>query len=247
MGWVALLAAIREVLNVFMPYNDLVSKLFFVVVPIGLFVQIYRYRRFSNAVQRQQTKWVVFGLTIGISGFAGTLMLIMITFARPGFATGLMGYILGGTALILFLLFIPASIGMAILRSHLWDVDILIRRTLVYGALTATLALVFFGSVILLQRLVGSFTGVENSPIAIVISTLAIAGLFSPLRRRIQNDIDRRFFRRKYNAQKTLESFAASVRDEVELEDLTGRLLAVVEETMQPENVSLWLKPTDHR
>jgi hypothetical protein len=243
MGWVALLAAVREVLNVYMPDNDLVSKLFFVVVPIGLLFQIYRYRRFSNAVQRQQTKWVVFGLTIGISGFAGTLMLIMITFARPGFATGLMGYILGGTALILFLLFIPASIGMAILRSHLWDVDILIRRTLVYGALTATLALVFFGGVVLLQQVIGGISGTQDSPVAIVISTLAIAALFTPLRRRIQNDIDRRFYRKKYDAARTLEAFSTMVREDVELDQLTIHLLAVVEGTMQPERVGLWLKP----
>jgi hypothetical protein len=236
---VALLAAVREVLNVFMPTNDLISKLFLVVVPTVLFVQIYRYRRISNAVQRQQTKWVVFGLTIGIGGFAGTITLIMF---RPEVATGLVANIVGGTALNLFLLFIPASIGMAILRSHLWDVDILIRRTLVYGALTATLALVFFSSVILFQRLVGTLTGVENSPIAIVISTLAIAALITPLRRRIQTDIDRRFYRKKYDAARTLETFSANVREDVELDQLTAHLLTVVEGTLQPASVSLWLK-----
>jgi hypothetical protein len=132
------------------------------------------------------------------------------------------------------------SIGFAILRARLWDVDILINRTLVYGTLSVALALVYIGCVVLLRQVLAPLTG--TSEIAIVASTLIIAALFTPLRRRIQNAIDKRFYRRKYDATKVLAAFGATARDETDLERLTGELLRVVDETMQPEFVGLWLR-----
>jgi hypothetical protein len=140
---------------------------------------------------------------------------------------------------------IPLSIGIALLRYRLWDIDILINRTLVYGSLTALLALLYFGLVIGLQSLVRLFTGqVSQSPVVIVASTLALFALFQPLRRRLQKIIDRRFYRIKYDAAKTLVAFSATLRDEVDLSRLSEDLVAVVQETMQPAHISLWLRPT---
>jgi hypothetical protein len=136
---------------------------------------------------------------------------------------------------------IPAAIAIAILRYRLYDIDVIIRKTLLYGALTGLLALVYFGSVVLLQGLFEALTG-QSSPIVIVISTLLIAALFIPLRRRLQRAIDRRFFRQKYDAQQVLAQFAKTARDEVELEALTAELARVTRETVQPESLTIWLR-----
>jgi hypothetical protein len=137
---------------------------------------------------------------------------------------------------------IPIAIGIAILKYRLYDIDLLINRTLVYGSLTAMLALVYVGTIVLLQGLVRTLTG-QESQLPIVASTLTVAALLNPLRGRMQGFIDRRFYRRKYDARKTLEAFSAQLRDETDLDALSDDLVGVVRETMQPTHVSLWLRP----
>jgi hypothetical protein len=144
------------------------------------------------------------------------------------------------------ILLIPISIGIAMLRSHLFDIDVIIRRTLVYGAVTTTLATTYAVVGILLQAAFYAVTR-QGSALAIVGSTLAIAALFQPVRSRAQATVDRRFYRRKYNAARTLEAFGRTLRSEVDLDQVTGHLLSVVEETMQPSHVSLWLVRPDRR
>jgi hypothetical protein len=139
---------------------------------------------------------------------------------------------------------VPIAVGFAVLKYRLYDIDVVINRTLVYGSLTAALALVYFGGVATTQAIFHALTGQEQQPqLAIVVSTLVIAALFNPLRRRIQSFIDRRFYRRKYDAIKTLEAFSAKLRDETDLDALRDDLVGVVRETMQPAHVSLWLRP----
>ena len=140
---------------------------------------------------------------------------------------------------------LPLALAVGILRYRLFDIDVIIRKTTSYAILTALLALVYFGSVVVLQRLLAPVTG--ESTAAVVLSTLLIAALFLPLRRRVQATIDRRFFRKKYDAEKVLQQFAATARDETDLDALTAELLRVIQETMEPEHVSVWLKPTTKR
>ena len=205
-------------------------------------VQLYRYRWVSSPRERQQTKWVVFGIAASITVVVGgsVPLLIFPALAEPGslYPVALNALNTVGP------LFIPLSFGFAMLRSRLWDIDVLINRTLVYGTLTVILAVVYIGLVIGLQALLRGIISQDNS-VAIVISTLAIAALFQPLRHRIQAIIDRRFYRQKYDAAKTLETFNATLRNEVDLEQLREHLLAVVRETMQPTHVSLWLRPPE--
>ncbi len=215
-----------------------------VVVATLALVQLYRYRRISSPLQRQQTKWVVFGLAVPCTVLVGGYGLAIIpALGDPSVPSGASYQLAFPAILGCMLLLIPLSFGFAMLRSRLWDIDVLINRTLVYGTLTASLALVYVGLVIGLQALLRGVIS-HDSGVAIVISTLAIAALFQPLRRRIQRSIDRRFYRSKYDAAKIIEAFSATLRNDVDLEELREQLLAVVQETMQPSHVSLWLRPT---
>ncbi len=204
---------------------------------------MYRYRKVSTPEERQQTKWVVFafGIFIGSLPLSFVLPAIFPTLAVGTPAGFWWEFVNNGVVSCLVPALLPLAIGASILRYRLWDIDLVIRRTLVYGALTATLALVYFGSVLLLQMLSKALTG-QQSPVVTVISTLLIAALFSPLRQRIQNDIDRRFYRQKYNAEQALVEFANYARNETELSALTERLTLIVQETMQPSTLVIWLQ-----
>jgi hypothetical protein len=197
---------------------------------------ILRLRR-GSWVERQQIKWLAYAATASAGGS-------ILTYTPPEAIGARWVTSVGYVLLELGVLGIPISIGIAILRYRLYEIDTLINRTLVYGSLTAMLALVYFGGVTVTQALLRTLTGQEKLPqLVIVASTLLIAALFTPLRRRIQSFIDRRFYRRKYDARKTLEAFSAKLRDETDLEALNNDLVGVVRETMQPAHVSLWLRP----
>ncbi len=219
-------------------YSALAEALWLVMLLVGVLAQIYRYRRVSTPTQRQQTKWVMFGLIVMFVGAAIWTTLFEIFPLESG-STRLALKLALGIAVLFYTAF-PFSVVFSILRYRLWDIDILINRTLVYALLTGVLALLYLGSVVVLQTIFSAVSE-QRSPVAIVISTLLIAALFAPLRRRIQGFIDRRLYRRKYDAVQTLAQFTQTARDEVELEALTAELVQVVQETMQPETVSLWL------
>jgi hypothetical protein len=213
-----------------------------------IFSQIYRYRRVSTPVQRQQTKWIVFGVTAAVGAYIGLLVISTIAELIPSLFNLLNNNLFNevwGIILPIALLLIPLSIGFSILRYRLYDIDVLINRTLVYGTLTVLLALVYFGLIFAMQYLLRGIIS-QNNDVAIVVSTLAIATLFQPLRQRVQTIIDRRFYRRKYDAAKIVESFSATLRNEVDLNQLSEHLITVVQETMQPAHVSLWLRKSDH-
>jgi hypothetical protein len=204
-----------------------------------LFAQVYRYLKVSGPVERQQTKWVIFGLM-------ATLVILILVSVPPeinsslGQPGTLYDLILDFVSFWIVLL-VPLTFGIAILRHRLFDIDVIINRTLVYGSLTATLVVLYVVAIVFFQTVLHALTG-SDSQLAVVASTLNIAALFNPLRRRIQDFIDRRFYRRKYDAARTLEAYAARLRDEPDLEQLRGALISVVERTVQPEHVSLWLR-----
>jgi hypothetical protein len=212
------------------------------ILGAGVGAQIYRYARVSGPVQRQQTKWVVFGfaaVTALLLAFQAPSAIVP-ALAQPGLARVL--YELTTASVFLAIgICLPLCLGVAILRHRLYDIDLLINRALVYGALTATLAAVYFGTVVLLQGVFRIVTG-QEAEAAIIVSTLAIAALFQPLRSRLQAFIDRRFYRHKYDAAQTLAAFSAHLRDEVDLVTLSDELVAVVDKTMQPSHVSLWVR-----
>ena len=190
---------------------------------------VVRFRR-SRGIERQQLKWFTYAAAVTLGG------LVM----NEALSLGIAGNLL----FLPFIPSIPVAAGIAILRYGLYEIDILINRTLVYGLLTATLAAVYFGGVSATQTIFRTLTGQERqSQLAIVVSTLVIAALFNPLRRRIQSFIDRRFYRSKYDAAKTLAAFSAKLRDETDLDALSDDLTSVIRETMQPSHVSLWLRP----
>lgn len=205
--------------------------------------QIYRYRHASTPVQRQQTKWAVAGLILTV---VVNQLYWQPAIWVPAFnAKDSLYPLLAGPDSFLMICILAVSFGVAILRYRLYDIDIIIRRTLIYGSLTVILVGVYVAGVVGVQSIVNAIargSGNETSPVLVVITTLVIAALFQPLRRRVQRFIDRRFYRRKYDSRKTVEAFSATLRQQVDLATLTGQLVTVVDETMQPEHVSLWLR-----
>jgi hypothetical protein len=214
------------------PVNTIMSALVFVAAVSTLGLRLLR----TRGIERQQIKWPAFVAVV--AGVGSVLYDTAISKAIGLRWLEWAGYVVVVAALVSF----PISIGIAIVRYRLYEIDTFINRTLVYALLTAILAAVYFGAVVLLQRVFVALTG-ERSTLAIVASTLLIAALFTPLRRRIQAFIDRRFYRSKYDAAKTLEAFSAKLRHETDLDALSDDLVGVVRETMQPAHVSLWLRP----
>jgi hypothetical protein len=208
---------------------------------VGLVAQAVRYRR-ADVRQRVQTKWVLLVIAGACAGYA-SVYLPDVFLPESGRAR-LLYDLFSVPVFWLLALPIPFALAYAMQRYHLFDVRFIVRQTLVYALLTGSLALVYVGSVVSLQALLRTLTG-QGSTVAVVASTLAMAALFRPLSRRIQDGIDHRFYRRKYDAEKTLGGFAARLRHETDLDSLSDELLKVAQETMRPEHVSLWLKPPE--
>jgi hypothetical protein len=199
---------------------------------------VLRYRR-SRGEEREQIKWIAFAASVVGLLFVSGIVIQLIYAPEPPSWTGLLD-----SVTVLSYAGVPIAVGFAVLKYRLYDIDVIINRALVYGALTAALLAVYFGGVAATQTVLRALSGQQEQPqLAIVVSTLVIAALFNPLRRRIQGFIDRRFYRSKYDARKTLEAFSAKLRDETDLDALSEELVGVVRETMQPAHISLWLRP----
>jgi hypothetical protein len=247
--WSVLLIVLTQIWRLFNP--DGYQVLFpvfggssFLLIAAG---QIQRYKRHSNAIQRLQIKWVIFSLVTFLLAL-GIYMLLLISFPELNAANraGLLYYLIGNLIWFGFLIAFPTTLLVAIFKSQLWDIDLVIRRTLIYSTVMLLLGLVYLGAVTILQNLFMAASG-QSTPLSIVLSTLAIAAMFSPLRRRVQSFIDRRFYRQKYNAEQVLAAFAERARQETDLEALTAGLVEAVQETMRPEQVRMWLKPQEGR
>ena len=216
------------------------------LLPLCMFASalslVMRYRR-SRGEVRQQIKWIAFAASVVVIVYLITMVASMVFPSESWFAGNLPVWLdLLQYAALLSLTAVPIAVGIGILRYRLYDIDLLINRALVYGSLTASLVAVYIGGVVSLQYAFRALTG-QGSTLAVVASTLAIAALFNPLRRRVQGLVDRRFYRRKYDAAKTLEAFSAKLRDETDLDALNTELVGVVQETMHPAHVALWLRP----
>jgi hypothetical protein len=240
--WLILLSVALVATTLYLPLAYWGTPL--VVMLLGaIYAQVFRYRHVSTPAERQRTKWVLFGFLIWwllmmVLGVPYLLELNLPSGSPLPWWTHL-----GSVGWWLTLTIVPLSLSIAVLRYRLYDIDVVINRTLVYGSLTLTLLLVYLGSVTTLQYAFRALSGHAELPQpTIVVSTLVIAALFNPLRLRIQAFIDRRFYRQKYDAAKILEAFAGRLRDETDLDSLNAELLAAVHETMQPEHVSLWLR-----
>jgi hypothetical protein len=212
-----------------------------VCTAIGVYGQVHRYRRSSSVLVHKQILWLALGLLGAVVGNAVPAALLTLTPVAT--LSPITFFLVNSVAFRVGFACIPLAITVAILRYHLWNIDVIIRRTLIYTTLTAVLVGVYFGSVVLLQAFVSRLTGQNQSELVTVLSTLAIAALFVPLRRRLQNFIDRRFYRRKYNAAQVISAFGASLRDETDLARLSHRLETVVHHVVQPASTTLWLRP----
>ena len=220
------------------------SFFFILILGAALYAQIYRYRKVSSPLEQQQTKLVIYGIALWLLLMLLSSIPYYYLLSLPPGSQSPWWVPFTSWVWYISLTILPVSLTIAVMRYRLYDIDFLINRGLVYGSLTVMLALVYFGSVVVLQSLFRSVTG-QQAPIAIVVSTLIIAALFQPLRQRSQAFVDRRFYRRKYDTEKTLETFAVNVRDEVDLKKIDDTLLQVIVDTMQPTHVSLWLREGD--